>query len=76
MDALLTTDDGLMRVYVALDGVLIHEMGPVAPEKCPTQLVIIVKVKHQASVLESSFTGVISEVKVTGMETSFKQLAA
>lgn len=29
-DALLTTDEALMRVHVALNGVLIDEMGPVA----------------------------------------------
>lgn len=29
-DALLTTDDALMRVHVALNGVLIDEMGTVA----------------------------------------------
>lgn len=46
------------------------------PENCPTQPVVIVKVEEQSSVLESPFTGVVSEMKGTKVESSFKQLTA
>lgn len=46
------------------------------PENCPTQLVIIVKVEDQSSVLKSPAAGVLPEMKGTKVEASLKQLAA
>lgn len=45
-------------------------------ENCPTQLVIIVKVEDQSSVLKSPAAGVLPEMKSTKVEASLKQLAA
>ncbi|KAG7227878.1 hypothetical protein INR49_013672, partial [Caranx melampygus] len=61
----LATDETIMRVHVTLDHVLIDEMD----------LVIIVKVEHQSSVLERAIAGVFSEMEGTRVEASFKQLA-
>ena len=45
-------------------------------ENCPTQLVVIVKVEDQSSVLKSPIAGVLPEMKGTKVEASLKQLAA
>ena len=45
-------------------------------ENCSAQLVFIVEVEDQSSVLKSAVAGVVPEMKGTKVEASFKQLAA
>lgn len=46
------------------------------PENCPTQPVVVVKVEEQSPVLESPIARVVSQMKGTKVESSFKQLTA
>jgi len=45
-------------------------------QSCPTQVVVIVEVKNQSSVIQSPGAGVVSQVEGAGVEAGFEQLAA
>ena len=53
----------------------VYVMNGLYPENCPTQLVVIVKVEDQSSVLKGPVAGVLPEMKGIEVEASLKQLA-
>ena len=65
-----------MHMKLHIGEIFVYIMNGLYPENCPTQLVVIVEVEDQSSVLKSPVAGVVPEMKGTKVEASFKQLAA